>query len=65
MQLSEASAAFRELGVEEYELRFTCNIPIEEEGTLAQTSERIYRTLQRFVHLSPPSLTASFFFCTK
>jgi len=47
MQLSEASAAFRELGVEEYELRFTCNIPIEEEGTLAQTSERIYRTLQR------------------
>merc|ERR1712190_22440 len=47
MQLKEPSVAFRELGVEEYELRFTCNIPIEEEGSLTGTSEMIYRKLQR------------------
>ncbi|XP_035828983.1 integrator complex subunit 11 [Aplysia californica] len=47
MQLTEPAAAFRELGVEEHELRFTCNIQLEEEGRVADTSERIYRVLQR------------------
>ena len=48
MQLNEPAAAFRELGVEEYELRFTCSISLEEEGgTLAEASDRIYRLLHR------------------
>ncbi|XP_055863977.1 integrator complex subunit 11-like [Biomphalaria glabrata] len=47
MQLTEPSVAFRELGLEEYELRFTCDITLEEEGSVSNTTDRIYRLLQR------------------
>ncbi|RUS69585.1 hypothetical protein EGW08_022655 [Elysia chlorotica] len=53
MHLSEPSAAFRELGVEEHKLRFTCNICSEEEGPVVDVTERIYRLLQREFPRSP------------
>ncbi|GFO05810.1 integrator complex subunit 11 [Plakobranchus ocellatus] len=47
MHLAEPAAAFRELGVEEHNLRFTCNICLEEDGAVGDLTERIYRRLQR------------------
>lgn len=47
MQLAEPATAFRELGLEEYELRFTCNITLDEEGAVSNTIDRVYRILQR------------------
>ncbi|GFR86819.1 integrator complex subunit 11-like [Elysia marginata] len=53
MHLSEPMAAFRELGVEEHKLRFTCNICSEEEGPVGDLIERTYRLLQREFPRSP------------
>jgi hypothetical protein len=47
MQLTEPATAFRELGIEEYDLRFTCNIATEEEGSVSDTADRVYRILLR------------------
>ncbi|XP_070207597.1 integrator complex subunit 11-like [Littorina saxatilis] len=46
MTLVEPSAAFRDLGLEEHQLRFTCNIMLDEEGPVTDTAERIYKLIK-------------------
>jgi len=58
MQLSSPSDAFRTLGVVEHSLRFTCSIPLEDGGALADTSHHIYRTLHRELRNIPVSCSS-------
>lgn len=46
MTLVEPSAAFRDLGLEEHQLRFTCNIMVDEEGPVHEMAERIYKLIK-------------------
>ncbi|KAK6175518.1 hypothetical protein SNE40_013967 [Patella caerulea] len=43
LQLIDPAHAFRELGLEEHHLRFTCTVSIDEEGPVTQTVDKIYQ----------------------
>ncbi|ESO84307.1 hypothetical protein LOTGIDRAFT_132302, partial [Lottia gigantea] len=43
LQLIEPATAFRELGLQEHHLRFTCTVSIEDEGPVSQTVDTIYK----------------------
>ena len=44
--LVEPSTAFRDLGLEEHQLRFTCTVSLDEEGSVTDTAERIYKLIK-------------------
>ncbi|XP_071116237.1 integrator complex subunit 11-like [Haliotis cracherodii] len=46
LQLVEPAQAFRELGLEEHQLRFTCTVSVDEGGTVMQTVDKIYNLLK-------------------
>ncbi|XP_041377691.1 integrator complex subunit 11-like [Gigantopelta aegis] len=46
LQLVEPSHAFRELGLEEHHLRFTCTVTVEEDGSINQTADKIYQLIR-------------------
>ncbi|XP_067658938.1 integrator complex subunit 11-like [Haliotis asinina] len=46
LQLVEPAQAFRELGLEEHQLRFTCTVSVDEPGTIMQTVDKIYNLLK-------------------
>lgn len=46
MRLVEPTAAFQDLGLEEHQLRFTCNITFDREGTVSDTAEQIYKLIK-------------------
>ena len=46
IMLVEPSAAFKDLGLEEHQLRFTCTVSLDEEGTVTDTAERIYKLIK-------------------
>ncbi|XP_076451767.1 LOW QUALITY PROTEIN: integrator complex subunit 11-like [Babylonia areolata] len=46
MTLVEPGRGVQELGLEEHQLRFTCNIMLDEEGTISHTAERIYKLIK-------------------
>nr|KAG5710070.1 hypothetical protein BaRGS_030146 [Batillaria attramentaria] len=46
MTLVEPSAAFRDVGLEEHQLRFTCNIMLDEEGAVTDTAEHVYKLIK-------------------
>ncbi|KAL8620084.1 Integrator complex subunit 11 [Nucella lapillus] len=53
MTLVEPSAAFRDLGLEEHQLRFTCNIAMDDHGSVSATAERIYKLIKADLRQCP------------